>query len=204
MRFRVVWTLLLIGVGTGAGAWMWLTAGAGGNQGKAPAPGAQSSAVFTPAHRTLRDAVADFFGWRPTPVQPVAFTHRVHIANKISCTDYCHAGATKGPEAGIPSVKVCMICHGMIATDRPEIKKVAAYMDRGEEIPWQRVYGFSPSAHVKFNHAPHIRAGVDCATCHGNLAQQTVAVRSVNLTMGYCLDCHKARQASTECVTCHF
>ena len=68
---------------------------------------------------------------------------------------------------------VCMTCHQVIATDRPEIKKIAAYKARGEDIPWVRVYNYSESAHVRFNHAPHIRADVDCSTCHGDMTKQT-------------------------------
>ena len=55
-----------------------------------------------------------------------------------------------------------------------------------------------------FNHAPHIRAGVECATCHGDVARQTVAGRNVDLTMGFCVKCHKTRHASNDCLTCHF
>jgi len=32
------------------------------------------------------------------------------------------------------------------------------------------VFDYTPEAHVRFNHAPHIRAKVDCATCHGPIA----------------------------------
>lgn len=162
-----------------------------------------SSPTFTPAHRTALDAVKEFFSLLPAPVQPIAFTHQAHLANRLQCTD-CHTGVEKGPEAGLPSVKLCMTCHSVIATDRPEIKKVAAYLTRGEEISWQRVYSFSPSAHLKFNHAPHIRAKVACASCHGDMTQQTVAVRSVDLNMGFCINCHKLRKVSIDCTTCHF
>ena len=171
-------------------------------QDQAPAP-AQSSPVFTPAHRNLRDAVAEFFSRHPQPVQPIAFTHKVHLANGLNCT-VCHVGVDKGPDARIPSVNFCMTCHQVIATGKPEIQKVAAYLKRGEDIPWQRVYDYPPSAHVKFNHAPHIRAGVDCATCHGDMRQRTVAVRTVNMTMGFCVNCHKLKKASIDCTTCHF
>jgi len=164
---------------------------------------AQSDDVFTPAHRTILGAVREYFGIRPTPVQPIAFTHKVHLANGLQCTD-CHVGVDRGPEARIPSVNFCMTCHRVIATDKPEIKKVAAYYARGEDIPWERVYGFEPSAHVMFNHAPHIRAGVDCKECHGDMTTQTVAERKVNLTMGFCLQCHKQHNASIDCVTCHY
>ena len=163
----------------------------------------QTSPVFTPAHRTAWEAVRDFFGWRSAPVQPIAFTHKVHLAQGIQCVG-CHTGVDQGPDAQIPGAKVCMVCHEETATDKPEIQKVAAYVARGEDIRWQRVYGYSASAHVKFNHAPHIRAGVSCATCHGDMTKQTVAVRSVDLSMGYCLDCHRASRASTDCMTCHY
>jgi Cytochrome c7 and related cytochrome c len=164
---------------------------------------APSDEVFTTAHRTVFAAIREYFGILPTPVQPIAFTHKVHLANGLQCVD-CHVGVDQGPDARIPSVNFCMTCHRVIATDKPEIKKVAAYYARGEDIPWERVYGFEPSAHVKFNHAPHIRAGVDCKVCHGDMTTQTVAERKVNLTMGYCLQCHKQHNASTDCVTCHY
>ena len=77
------------------------------------------ASVFTPAHRTTAAAVRDFFGVRPTAEQPIAFPHAVHISKGLTCTDYCHESATKGPIAGLPSVKTCMICHDAIATDRP-------------------------------------------------------------------------------------
>jgi hypothetical protein len=163
----------------------------------------QTSPVFTTAHSSVYAAVREFFGIRRTPVQPIAYTHKVHLANGMQCTD-CHVGVDQGPDARIPSVNFCMTCHQVIAKDKPEIKKLAAYRDRGEDIPWQRVYGFEPSAHVKFNHAPHIRAGVDCKVCHGDMTTQTVAERKVDHTMGFCIDCHKQKGASIDCVTCHF
>jgi len=163
----------------------------------------QSSSVFTPAHRRMVDAIRDFFGWRITPVQPIAYTHRVHLANGMQCPT-CHVAVDTGPDAQLPSVKLCMMCHQAIDTDNPEIQKLAAYYQRGEDIPWQRVYDYPHEAHVKFNHAPHIRARVECKVCHGDMTRQTVAVRSVNLDMGYCVNCHGARKASVECDTCHF
>ena len=168
--------------------------------GPSPTP---SSDVFTTAHRTVVEAVREYFGIRSKPVQPIAYTHKVHLANGMQCTD-CHVGVDRGPDARIPSVNFCMTCHQVIATDKPEIKKLAAYRARGEDIPWQRVYGFEPSAHVKFNHAPHIRAGVDCKMCHGDMTTQTVAERKVDHTMGFCIQCHKQHNAPIDCVTCHY
>jgi hypothetical protein len=71
-------------------------------------------------------------------------------------------------------------------------------------LAWQRVYGYAKEAHVRFDHAPHIRAKVECSTCHGDIAQQTVAQRNVNMTMGFCVNCHTERKASNDCLTCHY
>jgi hypothetical protein len=166
-------------------------------------PAVDHAKVFTPAHRTTREAARDFFAIRPAAVQPIPFPHKTHIDKKAVCAD-CHESADKGPIAGIPSVKTCMICHSQIATDRPLIKQVTSYSEKGVEIPWQRVYGFTREAHVRFNHAPHIRASVDCSTCHGDVGKQTVAERSVDHTMGFCVNCHTQKKASNECLTCHY
>jgi cytochrome c7-like protein len=173
----------------------------------ATACGTQSTSlpasVFTTAHATPAEAVREFFNIRSRPEQPIPFPHRTHIAKKAVCTD-CHESVEKGPIAGIPSVKTCMICHSQIATDKPLIKQVTSYADKGIEIPWQRVYGFTHEAHVHFNHAPHVRANVDCATCHGDVANQTVAERVVDHNMGFCVNCHNQKHASNDCLTCHY
>ena len=167
-------------------------------------PNPPAAAVFSPARATFGAAVNDFFGIRPTARQPLPFPHKTHVENKIGCTEYCHESVVKGPVAGLPSVKTCMICHESIAVDRPLIKQVADHSKRGVDLNWQRVYGYPQESHVRFNHAPHLRAKVDCTTCHGDIAKQTVAERNVELTMGFCVSCHKERKAPNECLTCHF
>jgi cytochrome c7-like protein len=166
-------------------------------------PAQVSSSVFTPARPTIGEAAREFFWIRPTARQPIPFPHKTHIEKKAECID-CHESVEKGPIAGIPGVKTCMICHSQIATDRPLIKQVTAYSEKGIEIPWQRVYGFTHEAHVRFNHAPHVRAKVDCATCHGDLVKQTVAERVIDHNMGFCVNCHKQKNASNDCLTCHY
>ena len=162
-----------------------------------------SSSVYTPAHATFSTAVRHFFNVHPKATQPIPFPHKTHIEKQAMCTD-CHETVERGPIAGIPSVRTCMTCHSQIATDRPLIKEVTSYMERGVDIPWQRVYGFPHEAHVRFNHAPHIRAQVDCATCHGDISKMTVAERAVDHTMGFCVNCHRQKNAPNDCLTCHF
>ncbi len=163
-----------------------------------------TSAVFTPAHATAGDAIAAFFDSRPdTVAQPFDFSHQIHLGKGAVCTD-CHTGVEQGPRAGIPTVNTCMICHSQIATDRPLIIKLAEMQEKGLDLAWNRVYDYQPQAHVRFNHAPHVRAEVACSTCHGNQAEQTVARRAVDMNMAFCVNCHKAKQVSNDCLTCHY
>jgi hypothetical protein len=166
-----------------------------------PLPG-QSNDVFTTERPTIRAAVAEFFGRRPVARQPVEFPHNIHIDKKISCKA-CHQGVERGPVASLPSVKLCMTCHLAIAADKPRIKEIAALRAKGIDLDWQRVYGFVNQSHVTFNHAAHVRAKVECLTCHGNVGAQTGAQENVKLTMGVCVNCHKTRRASLDCMTCH-
>lgn len=166
-------------------------------------PAQVSSSVYSPSHATFSEAVRHFFNVHPTARQPIPFPHKTHIEKQAMCTD-CHETVERGPIAGIPSVRTCMNCHTQIATDRPLIKEVTSYMERGVDIPWQRVYGFPHEAHVRFNHAPHIRAQVDCSTCHGDVSKMTVAERVVDHTMGFCVNCHRQKNAPNDCLTCHY
>lgn len=135
--------------------------------------------------------------------QPIAYSHKQHIALGLQCLD-CHSTADTRAAATIPSVQKCMLCHAKVAITKPEIKKLIAYSEAKREIPWERVYSFHRDALVKFKHAPHIRAKVECATCHGDMTQATVAERVVNHTMGSCVSCHRQKKASDDCAVCHY
>ncbi len=159
--------------------------------------------VFTPANRTAGEALRSHFGQRAVPHQPFPFSHQIHLEKELVCTD-CHEGVERGPRAGLPSINTCMICHSQIATDRPLVQQLTQMQEQGLDLAWQRVYDYAREAHVRFEHAPHIKAGTACATCHGNQAQQTVAVRAVDMDMAFCVNCHKQKQASNDCLTCHY
>jgi hypothetical protein len=166
-------------------------------------PEAESD-VFTPAHRSFGEAIRHFFGIEPDPVQPIAFSHRVHVDDvDLECT-FCHDGVTIGPVAGIPSVSTCMLCHTEVARGQEPVESLVSFWERGQEPAWQRVYGWVEEDHVRFNHRPHTLNGVGCETCHGDVASMTVAEPAVEHTMGFCMSCHETTGASTECVACHY
>lgn len=164
----------------------------------------QQGGVFTTARPTFAVAVNEFLGRHPEPVQPIEFPHNIHVGRGIACTEYCHESVSTGPVAGLPSVRTCMTCHNTTATERPRIKLITAMREQGRDLVWQRVYGYPAASHVKFNHAPHIRAEVSCETCHGDVGKGTVATREKDLTMGFCVNCHNEKQAPTDCLACHF
>lgn len=77
-------------------------------------------------------------------------------------------------------------------------------LDRGESVLWRKVHVMPKSAMVHFKHNYHARAGIDCATCHGDVAQMTVARQVVDVAdMGWCVSCHKEQNASVDCLSCH-
>ncbi|MBI4771107.1 MAG: cytochrome c3 family protein, partial [Chloroflexi bacterium] len=121
------------------------------------------------------------------PEQPVPYSHRTHVEAGVQCL-FCHANALRSEAAGIPPAQKCMGCHAVIAAGGPAIQLVAGYWERGEPIPWKRVN--RQPAFVYFSHQPHLGAGLNCETCHGDVGQMDVAHPVVKMDMGWCLDCH--------------
>lgn len=138
----------------------------------------------------------------PEPVpQPVPFSHRTHTELGLQCAA-CHAMKGRGGSAGFPSLSLCLSCHRG-ATG--EISAVGAllegYEQRGEPIPWVRVYKIPDF--VFFSHTEHLAAGATCATCHGAVEVRDTLKQEVPTSMETCMDCHESRGASIACHFCH-
>lgn len=144
------------------------------------------------------------FHWYYTgskPAQPIAFSHQIHIEKVgLECTT-CHKYADKSPQAGIPAMSICMDCHKDVAKDRPEIVKLTEYWNKKEPIPWNKVH--RQPWHVHFIHKRHIKAGFECARCHGEVKAMTSVRKVRTLEMGWCVTCHRENNAPTDCLTCH-
>ena len=141
-----------------------------------------------------------------SPEQPIAFMHTVHAGdNRIPCA-YCHFSSNASEEAGIPAVGTCMGCHRFVQGTSPdfqqEIQKLMEFWSDSTSIPWQRVH--SVPEFVQFTHEPHIRAGVTCAACHGDVASMVQVERVAPLTMGWCVNCHRDNGAPDDCAACHY
>lgn len=149
------------------------------------------------------------------PEQPIFYSHKVHAGdNQISCL-YCHGGATEGKHATIPSINTCMNCHmtineytgtqlyredGTKVDGTAEIQKLYEYAgwnpdtrqyDRDPKpIEWVKIHNLPD--HVYFNHSQHTAAGqIQCQTCHGNIQDMDEVLQFSDLSMGWCVNCHR-------------
>ena len=124
------------------------------------------------------------------PTQPIAFSHKIHAGQyEIDC-NYCHTGVNISKSANIPSVNICMNCHGVINTDKPEIQKILTAYEEKRPIEWVRVHNLPDLAY--FNHSQHVAVGgLECSTCHGPIEEMEVVYQYAELTMGWCINCHR-------------
>ncbi|RXK60842.1 c-type cytochrome [Lacibacter luteus] len=149
------------------------------------------------------------------PEQPIFYSHKVHAGiNQVNCL-YCHGSAMEGKHANIPSVNVCMNCHmaineykgeklfhpdGSEVNGTAEIQKLYKYAGwdptankytaEGKPIEWVKIHSLPD--HVYFNHSQHTKAGgVQCQTCHGEIQKMDEVYQFSNLSMGWCINCHR-------------
>jgi hypothetical protein len=139
-------------------------------------------------------------GYQPT--QPVNFSHQIHVEkNQMEC-QYCHSGVAKSPFATVPSLKLCMGCHENVKTESPEIQKLKTAWDAGKPIEWEPVNNLPE--HVNFTHERHVKAGVGCHNCHGQIQKMPVVEKLASFKMGFCITCHRENGASIDCGVCHY
>jgi hypothetical protein len=140
----------------------------------------------------------------PTPKQPIAFDHRVHVeVVGVDCA-FCHRAADQATTAGYPDVELCMACH-QVVTGGPsaaEIEKVRQAWIEQRPITWARVHHVPD--HSRFPHDAHVQAGVACATCHGDVGRMEQVTQVRSLRMADCVACHQETAAPTQCEACHY
>ena len=131
------------------------------------------------------------------PTQPIAFSHKIHAGQyEIDC-NYCHTGVNISKSANIPAVNICMNCHNAINTDKPEIQKILTAYEENRPIEWVRVHNLPDLAY--FNHKQHVAVGgIECATCHGPIEEMDVVYQYSELTMGWCINCHRETEVNAK------
>jgi hypothetical protein len=122
--------------------------------------------------------------------QPVQFSHAHHVGGVGLDCRYCHTSVENSSFAGIPPTKTCMNCHSQIWTNAPILEPVRASFRNNTNLNWIRVHDLPDF--VYFNHQIHVKQGVGCATCHGQVDQMPLMYQAAPLLMGWCLNCHRA------------
>lgn len=142
--------------------------------------------------------------------QPLAFNHRLHVYNGVSCL-VCHPTATTGQGATLPTVAVCRRCHEDVLYESPEEAKIRVAAESGRGLHWVPVYALRP--YVYFSHLRHAGFGkVSCSACHGDVEQRSRPFQRAHSPfsgtggMGTCIRCHSeshSQYAGVDCVDCH-
>lgn len=135
---------------------------------------------FTPKHLEV--------GYQPK--QPIPFSHKLHSGELGMDCRYCHSNVNKAAHSNIPTTETCMNCHSQIKKDSPEIAKIHESYYSNKPIKWVKVHMLPDYAY--FNHSRHVNSGISCVNCHGRVDQMEVVYQAKRLSMGWCLECHRA------------
>jgi hypothetical protein len=153
---------------------------------------------------------------------------------------YCHSAADESRHAGLPAASVCMNCHRFVHAARAVTSGAAPTTVAAVSPELQKLYdavGFDPLTNqygatggtrpiewikvhdlpdfVSFDHSRHVMAGVACQRCHGPVETMDRITQVSDLTMGWCVNCHRdvgagnvsgleGRSPSTDCGACHY
>jgi len=121
--------------------------------------------------------------------QPVPFSHKHHVNGLgIDCR-YCHTSVEDVAFAGIPATKTCMTCHSQIWADSPMLAPVRESFKTDKSLEWTRVHDLPDF--VYFNHSIHVKKGIGCVSCHGQVDQMPLMWKAHSLDMELCLECHR-------------
>src|ERR1700760_4355103 len=121
--------------------------------------------------------------------QPIPFSHKHHVGDDgIDCR-YCHSGVENSASAGVPPTKTCMNCHSVLFNNAAYLEPVRESYRTEKSIVWVKVHRLPDF--VYFNHSIHVNKGVGCSSCHGQVNQMPLMFQAKELTMQWCLDCHR-------------
>lgn len=154
---------------------------------------------WTGTGMTPQEAIEAHASAAEGPQQPIPFNHRFHVREIGMQCAYCHGGVESSAVAPIPPVELCMGCHRIVGAQLGPVQLLRGYWDRGEPIPWERVYKLPDF--VQFPHEAHIRNGLQCAECHGPVEDMDRISKATSLSMGWCLECHMGEGQETDYAT---
>lgn len=124
------------------------------------------------------------------PEQPIPYSHALHAGELGMDCRYCHNSVEHTGYAAVPPTQTCMGCHNQLHTDSPKLAPLRESFSTGEPIPWVKIHDLPGYAY--FNHSAHVTRGVSCVSCHGRVDRMEEVHQVEMLSMGWCLECHRA------------
>jgi hypothetical protein len=132
------------------------------------------------------------------PVQPVAYSHALHVGQLGVDCRYCHNTVEQADFAAVPPTETCMNCHRVIWTKSEKLQAVrdsfgagtgASGIKPGQPVPWRMVT--TVPDYVYFSHAAHVNSGVGCGECHGGVNHMETVYQAKPMNMAWCVQCHR-------------
>ena len=131
------------------------------------------------------------------PVQPIAFSHRLHAGEVQTSCLYCHYGAEKSRHAGIPPSNVCMTCHRFVTAPQKDLLAEILEARKSKRAPRPIV-------------SSELRKLYDALALDGKLEpdpgkkpEPIAWVKVHNLPSFTCFDHRSHTRAGVACQSCH-
>jgi hypothetical protein len=131
------------------------------------------------------------------PVQPIAFSHRLHAGEIQTSCLYCHVGAEKSRHAGIPPANVCMTCHRFVTAPQKDLLAEILEARKTKRAPRPIV-------------SPELQKLYDALALDGKLEpdpskkpEPIAWVKVHNLPSFTCFDHRSHTRAGVSCQSCH-
>jgi len=156
----------------------------------------------------------------PPQTIPLRFNHKKHVKGLSLSCKVCHTAAytsTSATDRLLPRpTETCDNCHDV---DHADPSHVRAGKDANGQCSFCHVGAAAgedgrvarlvmPPPNLRFAHAKHLARNIQCAQCHGQVAELELATRDQLPRMAGCLTCHAMSGAAQgdakgTCTTCH-
>jgi len=123
------------------------------------------------------------------PIQPVGFSHNIHVDQLGLDCRYCHSAVEKSWFSNVPASSTCMNCHNQVLKDDPKLALIRESAATGKSVPWVQIH--KTPDYVYFNHSVHVTRGISCVECHGQINKMDEVQHAKPFSMSFCLDCHR-------------
>ena len=99
-------------------------------------------------------------GYRP--IQPVPYSHKLHVGELGLDCRYCHASVEISGVANVPPTQTCMNCHQLVKRDSEKLAPIRDSAATGRPMRWIRVHDLR---RLRVFHPPLPRGGRN-RLCH--------------------------------------